>query len=165
MWRISSKRFVTLKHSCTSYRAMDVLTAEQRRRNMQAIKSKNTKPETIVRKLLFSLGYRYRLYQHTLPGTPDIVLPKYRTVIFVHGCFWHRHKGCKYATTPSTNGERWNRKFQENIERDKKQNKLLHRQNWHILTIWECEVNNLTKLRQKILSFRPMKKCDRCSLQ
>ena len=99
--------------------------SEARSRNMSAIKSKNTKPEIIVRKLLHSMGYRFRLHKKDLPGSPDIVLPKYKTVIFVHGCFWHRHHNCKFATTPKTRTEFWENKFKENIERDiKNQNKL-----------------------------------------
>ena len=90
--------------------------SEQRSRNMSAIKSKNTKPEIAVRKLLHSMGYRFRLHRKDLPGSPDIVLPKYKTVIFVHGCFWHRHENCKYASTPKTRKEFWEKKFRENIQ-------------------------------------------------
>ena len=94
--------------------------SEQRSRNMSAIKSKNTKPEIKVRKVLHSMGYRFRLHSKDLPGSPDIVLPKYKTVIFVHGCFWHRHENCKYASTPKTRKEFWNKKFTENKKRDSK---------------------------------------------
>ena len=99
--------------------------SEQRSRNMSAIKSKNTKPEIKVRKALHSMGYRFRLHKKDLPGSPDIVLPKYKTVIFVHGCFWHRHQNCKYASNPKTRREFWEKKFKENIERDKKTQKIL----------------------------------------
>ena len=92
--------------------------SEQRSRNMSAIKSKNTKPEIAVRKVLHSMGYRFRLHRKDLPGSPDIVLPEYKTVIFVHGCFWHRHENCKYASTTKTRQEFWNKKFKTNIERD-----------------------------------------------
>ena len=92
--------------------------SEQRSRNMSAIKSKNTKPEIAVRKLLHSMGYRFRLHKKDLPGSPDIVLPKYKTVIFVHGCFWHRHENCKYASTPKTRQEFWENKFKANVKRD-----------------------------------------------
>ena len=92
--------------------------SEQRSRNMSAIKSKNTKPEIKVRKVLHSMGYRFRLHSKDLPGSPDIVLPKYKTVIFVHGCFWHRHENCKYASTPKTRKEFWNKKFTENKKWD-----------------------------------------------
>ena len=107
---------------------------------MSCIKGKNTKPEEIVRKYLFSQGFRYRKNVKDLPGKPDIVLPKYKTVIFVHGCFWHRHEGCKYATTPSSNSEYWQTKFSRNIENDKKHVQELNNLGWKVITIWECEI-------------------------
>ena len=116
--------------------------SEQRSRNMSAIKSKNTKPEIKVRKILHSMGYRFRLHSKNLPGSPDIVLPKYKTVIFVHGCFWHRHENCKYASTPKTRQEFWNKKFNENILRDKKNLEILSSLGWKIIIIWECEIRN-----------------------
>ncbi len=116
--------------------------SEQRARNMSAIKSKNTKPEIAVRKLLHSMGYRFRLHRKDLPGSPDIVLPKYKTVIFVHGCFWHRHENCKYASTPKTRKEFWNKKFNDNILRDKKNLEILSSLGWKIIIIWECEIRN-----------------------
>ena len=116
--------------------------SEQRSRNMSAIKSKNTKPEIAVRKLLHSMGYRFRLHRKDLPGSPDIVLPKYKTVIFVHGCFWHRHENCKYASTPKTRKEFWNKKFNDNILRDKKNLEILSSLGWKIIIIWECEIRN-----------------------
>ena len=116
--------------------------SEQRSRNMSAIKSKNTKPEITVRKLLHSMGYRFRLHKKDLPGSPDIVLPKYKTVIFVHGCFWHRHQNCKYASNPKTRREFWKKKFKENIERDKKTQEKLKNLGWKTNIVWECEVKN-----------------------
>ena len=116
--------------------------SEQRSRNMSAIKSKNTKPEIKVRKVLHSMGYRFRLHSKDLPGSPDIVLPKYKTVIFVHGCFWHRHQNCKYASTPKTRQEFWNKKFNENINRDKINQENLSSKGWKIIIIWECEIKN-----------------------
>ena len=116
--------------------------SEQRSRNMSAIKSKNTKPEIAVRKLLHSMGYRFRLHRKDLPGSPDIVLPKYKTVIFVHGCFWHRHENCKYASNPKTRREFWEKKFKENIERDKKTQEKLKNLGWKTNIVWECEVKN-----------------------
>ena len=104
---------------------------------MSAIKSKNTKPEIAVRKLLHSMGYRFRLHRKDLPGSPDIVLPKYKTVIFVHGCFWHRHQNCKYASTPKTRQEFWNKKFNENINRDKINQENLSSKGWKIIILWE----------------------------
>ena len=116
--------------------------SEQRSRNMSAIKSKNTKPEIKVRKVLHSMGYRFRLHSKDLPGSPDIVLPKYKTVIFVHGCFWHRHENCKYASTPKTRQEFWNKKFTENIKRDKLNQENLSSKGWKIIIVWECEIKD-----------------------
>ena len=119
--------------------------SEQRSRNMSAIKSKNTKPEIAVRKLLHSMGYRFRLHRKDLPGSPDIVLPKYKTVIFVHGCFWHRHENCKYATTPKTRKEFWEKKFRENINRDNLNQANLSLKGWKIIIIWECQLKGDNK--------------------
>ena len=116
--------------------------SEQRSRNMSAIKSKNTKPEIKVRKVLHSMGYRFRLHRKDLPGSPDIVLPKYKTVIFVHGCFWHRHENCKYASTPKTRQEFWEAKFRENINRDKLNQENLSSKGWKIIVVWECEIKD-----------------------
>ena len=116
--------------------------SEQRSRNMSAIKSKNTKPEIKVRKVLHSMGYRFRLHRKDLPGSPDIVLPKYKTVIFVHGCFWHRHENCKYASTPKTRQEFWEAKFRENINRDKLNQENLSSNGWKIIIVWECEIKD-----------------------
>ena len=124
--------------------------SEQRSRNMSSIKSKNTKPEIAVRKLLHSMGYRFRLHGKYLPGSPDIVLPKYKTVIFVHGCFWHRHKDCKYATTPKTREEFWNNKFRSNVERDLEIQENIKNIEWRSVVIWECETKDIENLRGKI---------------
>ena len=126
--------------------------SEQRSRNMSAIKSKNTKPEIAVRKVLHSMGYRFRLHGKDLPGSPDIVLPKYRTVIFVHGCFWHRHKDCKYATTPKTREEFWNNKFRSNVERDLEIQENIKNIEWRSVVIWECETKDIENLRGKIIN-------------
>ena len=125
--------------------------SEQRSRNMSAIKSKNTKPEIKVRKILHSMGYRFRLHSKDLPGSPDIVLPKYKTVIFVHGCFWHRHENCKYASTPKTRPEFWNKKFKENIKRDSEIQDKIKNLDWRSVVIWECETKNIENLRDKII--------------
>lgn len=132
---------------------MDVLTPEQRKRNMSAIKGKNTKPEILVRKLLHRLGYRFKIQRKDLPGKPDIVLPKYKTAIFINGCFWHRHAGCKYASTPSTNSEFWEKKFAANVKRDARNYATLKEQGWNVLIIWECEVKEI--LRTKIIPGLP----------
>ena len=121
--------------------------SEQRSRNMSAIKSKNTKPEIAVRKLLHSMGFRFRLHRKDLPGSPDIVLPKYKTVIFVHGCFWHRHNNCKYATTPKTRKEFWENKFEENVKRDNLNQANLTLKGWKIIILWECQLKEDMKKR------------------
>lgn len=129
---------------------MDRLTKKRRSWNMSRIRSRDTKPELIVRSLLHRMGYRFRLHRKDLPGKPDIVLPKYRTVVFVHGCFWHRHKGCKYAYTPKSRIDFWQEKFHENIERDKKRQIELKRLGWKIIVIWECEIHDGQKLRGEL---------------
>ena len=125
--------------------------SEQRSRNMSAIKSKNTKPEIAVRKLLHSMGYRFRLHRKDLPGSPDIVLPKYKTVIFVHGCFWHRHENCKYASTPKTRSEFWESKFGGNIKRDKINQTNLIKLGWKIIIVWECDFKKTHYLKDLFL--------------
>lgn len=107
---------------------------------MSCIKGKNTKPEEIVRKALFAKGFRYRKNDRRLPGTPDIVLPKYKTVIFVNGCFWHGHKGCKYFVVPKTNTEFWLNKINSNIDRDAIKATQLTELGWRVITVWECEL-------------------------
>lgn len=121
---------------------VDKLTKERRSWNMQQVRSQDTKPEIAVRKLLHGKGYRFRLHKKNLPGRPDIVLPKYQIAIFVHGCFWHRHKGCSDASTPKSRTEFWNNKFKENVARDKKNQLALHAKGWRVLIIWECETSN-----------------------
>jgi DNA mismatch endonuclease, patch repair protein len=119
---------------------MDVHEPEVRSYNMSRIRSKDTKPEMLVRKFLFSHGFRYRLHVKTLPGKPDIVLPKYKTVIFVHGCFWHGHKGCKYFVVPKTRKEWWVNKIARNKQNDKESLKALRNSQWKVITIWECDL-------------------------
>lgn len=119
---------------------MDILSKDQRHKNMAAIHSANTKPEMIVRKYLFSHGFRYRLNHPRLPGRPDIVLRKYHTCIFVNGCFWHGHKGCKYYVIPKSNTEFWTNKINRNIARDERVQKELAQMGWHCITIWECDL-------------------------
>ena len=130
---------------------MDRVSKEKRSDIMSRVRSKNTKPEEMVRKYLFSHGFRYRKNDGRYPGHPDIVLPKYKTVVFVHGCFWHRHPGCSRATTPSTNQEYWLNKFERNIERDRKERQQLEDMGWHVIVVWECEISNRQK-REKRLS-------------
>lgn len=118
------------------------MTPEQRSRCMVAIKGKDTKPEMIIRKYLFSRGLRFRVQVRKLPGTPDIVLPKYKTVIFVNGCFWHGHEGCKYFRLPKSNVEFWSEKIERNIERDRESMQALFDLGWKVIRVWECELRN-----------------------
>jgi DNA mismatch endonuclease (patch repair protein) len=119
---------------------MDNKSKLQRSMNMTAVKSKNTKPELIVRKQLFQQGFRYRLNVKNLPGTPDIVLPKYKTVIFVNGCFWHRHKNCKKSKLPSTNIMFWENKISGTVQRDKLNIEQLESLGWFVIICWECDI-------------------------
>lgn len=113
---------------------------------MSGIRGKNTRPEILIRKLLFSAGYRYRLHRRDLPGIPDIVLPKYHAVIFVHGCFWHAHAGCHYYKLPKTNTAFWEEKLYANMARDKKNMKALALKGWRVLVVWECSVRDKVDL-------------------
>ena len=119
---------------------MDIKDPQSRHRNMAAIRSRDTKPEWIVRRFLFSRGFRYRLYHRRLPGHPDLVMRKYRTCIFVNGCFWHGHEGCRYFRMPKTNTDFWTRKITRNRERDQADQKALAAMGWHCITIWECQL-------------------------
>ncbi len=119
---------------------MDVHDKATRSYNMSCIKGKNTKPEELVRKYLFSKGFRYRKNDKRLPGSPDIVLPKYKTVIFVNGCFWHGHEGCRYFVWPKSNPEFWKRKITNNIQRDIRKQNLLESMGWRVFVVWECEL-------------------------
>lgn len=118
----------------------DRLSPEHRSWNMSRIRGKNTKPEIVVRSLLHRMGYRFSLRNTGLPGKPDIVLPEYKTVVFVHGCYWHRHKGCKKATTPHNNAAFWSGKFDGNIRRDRKNQIALREKGWNPIVVWECQV-------------------------
>ncbi|MGI9014476.1 MAG: very short patch repair endonuclease [Phycisphaerales bacterium] len=128
----------------------DVLTPSERRRNMRAIRAKDTNPEIVVRRALHRLGYRFRLHADDLPGKPDVVLPKYETVIRVHGCFWHRHHGCRYTTTPRTRPEFWEAKFAGNVARDARTERRLRRGGWRVLTVWECETRRPETLAHRL---------------
>lgn len=129
---------------------MDIISKEKRSWNMSRIRSKDTKPEKIVRSMLHRMGYRFRLHVNDLPGKPDIVLPKYKMVIFVHGCFWHRHLKCKYAYTPKSRTEFWENKFADNIARFKIVKKELAHLKWKVVVIWECEIKSNAELEYKI---------------
>jgi DNA mismatch endonuclease (patch repair protein) len=135
----------------------DVLTPEQRRRNMAAIKGKNTKPEMIVRQLVHGLGYRYRLYPKDLPGKPDLVFPRHRKIIEIYGCYWHMHD-CPYGrVVPKTNTKFWQAKRLSTVTRDKKNIKELINQGWEVLVLWECEIKDKDKLQECIELFLTIK--------
>lgn len=118
----------------------DRLSPEMRSWNMSRIRGKDTSPEKRLRSLLHRAGYRFRLHDSNLPGKPDIVLPKYKTAIFVNGCFWHRHPGCPNATTPKTRQDFWDKKFRDTIERDERTRCALKARSWNVITVWECEL-------------------------
>jgi DNA mismatch endonuclease (patch repair protein) len=131
---------------------MDKFSKEKRRDIMSRVRGKNTKPEEVVRKYLFSRGFRYRKNDGRYPGKPDIVLPKYHTVIFVNGCFWHQHQGCKSATLPDTNRDYWKVKLQKNVNRDAVQINQLQEMGWYVIVLWECELSNKTKREERLIS-------------
>jgi DNA mismatch endonuclease, patch repair protein len=128
----------------------DTLSKEHRSWNMGRIPSKDTKPEKIVRSLLYRMGFRFRVHVETLPGRPDIVLRRFRTVIFVHGCFWHRHPGCRYAYSPKSRTEFWEEKFARNVVRDQDAQAALACAGWRVATVWECETRDLTVLADRL---------------
>ena len=129
---------------------MDTISAEKRSWTMSRVKSRDTAPERRVRSLLHAMGCRFRLHRADLPGRPDIVLPKYRAVVFVHGCFWHRHPGCKRATTPASNMAYWTGKFARNVERDAEIRAALEVAGWRVLVVWECELKDTAALRSRL---------------
>ena len=134
----------------------DIVSPEKRSQNMSAIRSKNTKPEVYLRKLLFAQGYRYRIADKSVPGHPDIFLRKYNTAIFVNGCFWHRHPGCKYAYTPKSRVEFWQKKFDDNVRRDSAVKAELLEHGIKLLTVWECAIRRMQ--RDKIEEERALAK-------
>ena len=137
----------------------DILTKEKRSWNMSRIKGKDTKPELLLRRLLHRRGFRFRLHDKKLPGKPDIVLPRYRTVIFVNGCFWHRHSGCRYAYTPKSRQEFWYRKFEATVKRDREKKGKLEEEGWDVIVVWECQLNkDADKVAGKISSMIKKKK-------
>ncbi len=121
--------------------------------NMAKIGPKDTRPELVVRRLLHSLGYRYRLHSRDLPGTPDICFPSRKKLIFVHGCFWHRHDGCRQTTTPKTRTSFWENKFQQNVVRDRLNSEKLGDLDWDTMVVWECETKDLDKLTPRLVAF------------
>lgn len=132
---------------------MDIFDAGKRKQIMARVRSTDTKPELEVRRILHRLGYRFRLHKKDLPGTPDIVLSARRSVILVHGCFWHRHRRCRDASMPVTRPEFWKRKFAENTARDKRNSVAMTKLGWRVLVVWECELRNKTDLMEKLTNF------------
>lgn len=134
---------------------MDRLSPSARSANMARVRGKDTRPEIVVRRLLHRLGHRFRLHRKDLPGKPDIILPRYRLAIFIHGCFWHRHADCRRTTSPQTRAEFWQRKFEATIERDAKQVAALKADGWRVAVIWECEIRNPEQLRMRVDALLP----------
>lgn len=132
---------------------MDTLDGQQRSARMSLVRAKNTKPELLVRRLVHGLGYRYRLHRRALPGTPDLVFPGRDKVIFVHGCFWHRHRGCKHARMPKSRLEFWVPKLEGNAQRDARDVRALRRLGWSVMTIWERQLRDMTRLENRIRRF------------
>jgi len=129
----------------------DTFTVRERSWIMSRVHGKDTTPELAVRSMVHRMGYRFRLHRKDLPGKPDIVLPRHRCVVFVHGCFWHRHKGCKRASTPQSNVEYWERKFRRNVERDRRHRRDLRKLGWRVVVVWECELRDPDKLAVRLL--------------
>jgi DNA mismatch endonuclease, patch repair protein len=132
---------------------MDIVSPERRSAMMSGIRGRDTKPEIAVRRLAHRLGYRFRLHRRDLPGTPDLVFPGRRKVVFVHGCFWHRHPGCRFAYEPKSNVEKWQAKFKVNVARDERVRRELEAMGWDILTVWECQTGDITELTCKLKTF------------
>ena len=128
----------------------DRLSTEHRSWNMSRIRGKDTGPERLVRSLIHRMGYRFRLHVDGLPGKPDVVLPRLRTVVFVHGCFWHRHPGCSKAYTPKSRTEFWQKKFEANVARDQAAASAIAAMGWRVLTVWECELVDKPKVRRRL---------------
>jgi len=135
---------------------VDVVDRATRSRMMSGIRGKDTKPELAVRSFLHRAGLRFRLHAR-LPGKPDLVLPRYRTVVFVHGCFWHRHEGCRYATTPASNAGFWQEKFAANVQRDARVKRQLEEAGWQVETVWACQLGEveLSRLADRIRNNAP----------
>ena len=148
---VEKHRLLTFRF-CWTISSMDVLTPDRRSAVMRSVRSENTLPELEVRKLAHALGYRFRLHRKDLPGRPDLVFPRIKSVIFVHGCFWHQHD-CPAAARPTSRSDYWNSKLDGNIVRDKKNILLLRSLGWRILVIWECQIKNRSQLTSRLMRF------------
>ena len=142
---------------------MDRLTRERRSWNMSRIRGRDTGPERTVRSVLHGLGFRFRLHRADLPGTPDLVLAGHRTVVFVHGCFWHRHRRCRYAYQPKSNRTFWSDKFSGNVQRDRKNQRRLRELGWRVLVVWECQATSRPALAERLRSALAAKRARRPS--
>jgi DNA mismatch endonuclease (patch repair protein) len=131
---------------------MDIYPEKKRSEIMSKISGKDTKPEIYVRKFLFSKGFRYRVNDKRYPGKPDIVLPKFKTIVFIHGCFWHGHTGCKASELPETRKDFWKKKIGDNITRDERNIEILKSRGWHVIIVWQCEIKNKTGREDKLQS-------------
>jgi DNA mismatch endonuclease (patch repair protein) len=129
---------------------MDIVSKETRSRMMGSIKGKDTTPELAVRRAAHALGFRFRLHRRDLPGSPDLVFPSRNTVVFVHGCYWHRHNGCRFSYSPKSNVQFWKQKFQKNVARDERVRGDLEQRGWRVVTLWECETAGEDGLREKL---------------
>ena len=132
---------------------MDIVDSKQRSAMMSRIKSRDTAPEIAVRRIAHRSGFRFRLHRKDLPGRPDLVFPRYRAVVFVHGCFWHRHGGCRYAYTPKTRVRFWAAKFSQNVARDRHDLEALRRIGWRVMVIWECETRDEPVVKRRLMDF------------
>ena len=142
---------------------VDIVDRATRSKMMSGIRGKNTKPELLVRKYLHAHSIRFRIHRRDLPGNPDIVMPKLKTCIFVHGCFWHRHQGCRYATIPKTRSEFWAYKFAQNVARDVRSTMALEHLGWTVITIWECELKELEATMAAVLQKLRLQSCRKTS--
>jgi DNA mismatch endonuclease (patch repair protein) len=145
--------FTLFKRTCLGRAAMDTLSPQERSERMSRVRSKDTKPELVVRRLVHRLGFRYRLHDRKLPGQPDMVFAGKKSVIFVHGCFWHRHKDCSLCRLPKSKLEFWKPKLEENRRRDSRNERKLRKEGWRVLVVWECEVADHEGLKSRILEF------------
>jgi DNA mismatch endonuclease, patch repair protein len=132
---------------------VDHVVPEKRSRIMAAVRSENTQPEMAVRRLVHKMGYRYRLHARGLPGRPDLVFPQRRKIVFVHGCFWHRHRNCRFATSPKTRVVFWSEKFERNMARDRRDRRALKKAGWAVMVVWQCELKNPEELARRIDDF------------
>lgn len=137
----------------TRYLMTDRVDSRRRSKMMSRIRGRDTAPEVVVRRIAHGLGLRFRLYRKDLPGRPDLVFPRRRSVVFVHGCFWHRHAGCRFAYDPKTRVGFWSEKFSRNVARDRDSEEALHALGWRVLVIWECETRDRTALEERLLDY------------